>query len=215
MRKVLLFLPILLMASLASFAQQDEGRSPYQMRTLLGPDTEHGFFLAGSMMASEFDGNDGLLAGGKLGWVIDHWFTFGLAGYGLTNPIYIEDLNDQNVNRNIGLGYGGLYFEPRLFSEAAVHVAFPIIMGSGGASFSSSSEYYYNNVSGEWEQYQQESDAFFFVEPGIELEVNISRYFRIGLAGTYRMVDGLNLTQLDPNALNGFSGGVNLKVGAF
>jgi len=214
MKKVLLILPLFIFAAVASFAQEDD-KPTYQMRTLLGPDTEHGFFLAGSMMGSKFNGNDGLLAGGKLGWVIDHWFTFGLAGYGLTNPIYIEDINNQSVNRNIGLGYGGLYFEPRLFSSQAIHVAFPVIAGSGGASFSTTSQYYFDEASGDWVEYENESDAFFFIEPGIEMEINISKHFRIGVAGTYRYIDGLNLSNMDGNALNGFSGGINLKVGVF
>ena len=60
-----------------------------------------------------------------------------------------------------------------------------------------------------------DSDAFFVVEPAVNLEFNVTQFFRIGLEAKYRYVNGLQLINTNANMLNGWSGGLNFKVGKF
>lgn len=217
MKKAFIFCASLLLAT-AAFSQENTDNKPkrdFKMRTLLGPDTEHGVFFAGSMYGTKIQDQDGILVGGKIGWVIDHWFTLGAAGFGLANPVYVDDNTSNDVSRGLSMGYGGLYFEPRVLAEMPVHVSFPIILGSGGAGFSNNNEYYYNNTTNEWEPYEDEADAFFVVDAGLEVEINVARNFRLGLGGSYRHFETLNLTNMDADALNGFSAGFTIKLGVF
>ena len=215
MKKALILCSTLLLATFALAQDAPREKKSFEMRTLLGPDTEHGVFFAGSMYGTKIDDQDGILVGGKIGWVIDHWFTLGAAGMGLANPVYLDDNTGSDVSRGMRMGYGGLYFEPRILSEAPIHVSFPIIVGSGGANFTNSNEYYFNSQTNEWEPYEDEADAFFIVEPGVEIEINVARNFRLGLGGSYRYVEALNLQNIESDALNGFSAGFTIKLGVF
>ena len=212
----LIAIGLLIALGTTATAQDAPSRSKsYNMKTLLGPDTEHGIFFAGTMNGTKIQEQDGLLLGGKLGWVIDHWFTVGFGGYGLTNPINLNSDPATNSTQTLQMGYGGLYFEPRVLSEQAIHLAFPIIVGSGGANLASNNDYFFNEVTNEWEPYTDQSDAFFVVEPGVELEINIARNLRVGLGGSYRFVEGLNVNSLESDALDGINAGVTMKIGVF
>jgi hypothetical protein len=60
-----------------------------------------------------------------------------------------------------------------------------------------------------------ETTAFFVVEPGLEVEVNITRFFKIGIGASYRLVRESDLSTVSDNDLSGFSGGLSLKFGKF
>jgi hypothetical protein len=55
----------------------------------------------------------------------------------------------------------------------------------------------------------------FVIEPGIDAEINIHKNFRIGLGVYYRIVSGVDYADLTNTDLNGISGQITLKFGAF
>lgn len=57
--------------------------------------------------------------------------------------------------------------------------------------------------------------AFFVVEPGLEVEINVTRFFKIGVGASYRFVRESDLTLVSNDDLSGFSGGFSLKFGKF
>ena len=61
---------------------------------------------------------------------------------------------------------------------------------------------------------------FFVVEPGVEVELNMARFFRMGLGATYRYTNGVVLsypdgTEVPLRALDGLNFHVNFKFGKF
>jgi hypothetical protein len=60
-----------------------------------------------------------------------------------------------------------------------------------------------------------DANAFFVLEPGVEIEMNVARFMRISIGGSYRLTSKLDLMNTDPNALRGFSGNLSLKFGKF
>jgi len=56
-----------------------------KMQTLFGNKSgkvDHGGYGAFTVGYTQIDGKDAILSGGRGGWLIDHHFTNGLAGYG-------------------------------------------------------------------------------------------------------------------------------------
>jgi hypothetical protein len=49
----------------------------------------------------------------------------------------------------------------------------------------------------------------------VDLELNFSRHFRIGIGGSYRYVNGVNLFGLTDGDLSGPAAKVNFKFGHF
>ena len=119
-------------------------------------------------------------------------------------------------------------FEPIVLPMSPVHVSFPIILGVGGVTANPANgwgeynSYYYDN-------YYYDTDVYFVFEPGVDVEFNIAKCFRIALGASYRLTDGINLTYkyldkitsdpvsivIDKNALNSFNASVSLKFGWF
>ena len=159
-----------------------------------------------------------MLAGVRGGWIIDHRFTLGVAGHGLvtqvTNPDYEWNIPGYPFwapsEAQLFLGYGGLLLEPILAYRSPVHIALPVIIGAGGCGYFGSGSYSsddYIDIS--------ESQGFFVLEPGVEMELNVIRLVRLGLGASYRYTSDLDLQATSPTALQGWNGVFTIKVGSF
>ncbi len=68
---------------------------------------------------------------------------------------------------------------------------FPVLVGAGGVAsivdryyYSWDDEYYYETL---------DSEAYFVFEPGVEVEFNMVKFFRIGLGASYRITSDVKL----------------------
>ncbi|NTW23623.1 MAG: hypothetical protein HGA37_02895 [Lentimicrobium sp.] len=150
---------------------------------------------------------------------LGHGFSIGLAGSGFTDCIYGLNYDRPQLSPEgyyIEGGYGGLLLEPVFAPDFPVHLSFPILIGAGGVAFTESQEDYDWN---EWEfednHYVLESKAFLVVEPGVELEFNLSRFVRMGAGISYRFTNSIAVGGKREHLLNGITGAINLKVGIF
>ena len=182
---------------------------------------------------TQIDNKDAMLLGGRVAWIANHRFALGLAGRGFFNNLdsksYYDNNYDPNKDPNYALagGYGGVFFEPIVAWSSPVHVSFPILVGFGGVTATpvnwesyGSGSYYPNN-------YYYNVDGFFVFEPGVDLEFNITKFFRIALGGSYRYtsdvylvhkyyLDGVEQTVKIPNnALRNFNVDISFKFGWF
>lgn len=197
----------LLLASSALFSQE---KKEYEMQTLLGKNISNGGYLGLSMGYTQINGTDALTAGGRLGWVINHRFVIGIAGNGFANSVYNNDpvLQTETI---IEGGYGGIFVEPVIGSRLPVHLSFPIIFGAGNVSLNKS---FYDGAD-PWESYSFDEDTYALVEPGVEIELNMLKCFRIAVGASYRYTTGIHLQNLHSGLLDGISGNVGLKFGKF
>jgi len=63
--------------------------------------------------------------------------------------------------------------------------------------------------------YEYDYDAFFVIEPAVELEFNLARFFRLAAAVSYRHTSEIQLAQTEKDALRGFNYGLTFKFGKF
>lgn len=206
----------------SSFAQApkpvDEG-----MRTLLGgrTDIHHGGWGAPTTHYTRLLDQDALLVGARGGWLIDHRVTIGLAGHGLTtvvrNRAYDAMLVEQAIElrrqSTLSLGYGGLLIEPIIAYRSPVHISLPIIIGAGGVAYAQQRAVTQDDdvLGYRWDDGQ----AFFVVEPGIDLELNLIPLVRLGVGASYRYTSDLDLPATAKDALHGLNVGFSIKVGRF
>lgn len=205
--------------ALPTAAQQLEDQP---IRTLLGGEKKlhHGGWGAPTTHYTRINDRDALLVGGRGGWLIDHRVTIGFAGQGLvtpvSNPAYDDHLlaSGEVLRRksNLHMGYGGLLIEPIIAYRSPVHVSLPLIVGAGGVGYSWNSRF---PEGIDQLEYRDDVQAFFVVEPGIELEFNVIPLLRLGIGASYRYTSDLDLPATAKDALHGFNTGVSVKVGRF
>lgn len=179
---------------------------------------------------TQIDGKNAMVLGGRGAWIANHHFSLGLAGRGFFNNFgsneYYEPNYDPNYDANYSLsgGYGGIFFEPIIFPMSSVHVSFPILIGAGGVATTPMSwDYYYNT-----DYYYYNTNAYFVLEPGVDIEFNITKFFRIALGGSYRYTSDVYLqhkylndldetvyVNIPKNALRSFNVDISFKFGWF
>lgn len=220
--RLFLFPLILTLAAVPSIAQTTD-EAP--IRTLLGggKDLHHGGWGAPTVHYTRLLDQDALLVGGRGGWLIDHRVTIGFAGHGLVtsvaNKAYDSHLIEQGEalqrNSSLEMGYGGLFIEPVIGYRSPVHVALPLIVGAGGVTYGYSSWRPQDPTHYTRDHDRYDAQAFFVVEPGVELQFNVIPLVRVGLGASYRYTSDLELPATAKDALHGINAGFSIKVGRF
>jgi len=213
----------LLLLTLAAVPAISQTTDDAPMRTLLGGDKplHHGGWGALTTHHTRLLDKDALLVGARGGWLIDHRVTIGFAGHGLVTPVgniaYDAHLIEQGEllrrKSSLHMGYGGLLIEPMIAYRSPVHVSLPLIVGAGGVGYSYNSRF--PESIDQLEYREDDVQAFFVVEPGIELEFNVLPLLRLGIGASYRYTSDIDLPATAKDALHGFNAGFSVKVGRF
>ncbi len=212
-------LSIILMLGILLANAQDSYQSD-EVRTIFSKNKSNGGYGAFTMSYSNIGGYDAFVTGGRGAFIFDHTLAIGLGGYGFVNNLdYDYYHNNSGHNLSLAGGYGGFLLEPIIAGKSPVHVAFPILIGGGGVSLVDmyNWDYWENSYPG------YNYDSFFVFEPGVELEFNLARFFRMAAAVSYRYTSEINLyrteiegsDQFGADALRGFNFGVTFKFGKF
>lgn len=208
--------------------------SDNDFKTLFGGKGDHSNGGYGAIMVnySNIADRDALLIGGRGAWIIDHNFGFGIGGYGFmtdpkTDPYLTDPITGLPQKYQIAGGYGGLLFEPIIGAKRPVHLSFPILIGAGGIAYTKHWENTdWENSDHDYKNTYEDSDAFFVLEPGVEVEFNMLKFFRIALSASYRYTSNINLNYKTPGVgeptrigekdmLRGMNYGIALKFGKF
>jgi hypothetical protein len=199
---------------LAQEAEQSERRqrAPGEVQTIFDSSRGSGGYGAITIGYSRIDHRDALIMGGRGEWVIGHGFGLGIGGYGFLNdPVYDAV---QELNFSLAGGYGGLVMEPIIMGWFPVHVALPVLIGAGGVASTSYSASWYDPYE-YWDGFLEDATSFFVAEAGAELELNLVRFFRVSIFGTYRYTTDLHMENTPVDALRGWNYGVTFKFGSF
>jgi hypothetical protein len=155
---------------------------------------------------------DTYLMGARGGWLIDHHLTIGLAGYGfITDRTFYA--SEDYPDASLAGGYGGLFLEANIAPFYPVHVTIPLLIGAGGIAFADQKWYEGNNYDNPASSI--DSDAYFVLEPGLELEVNLIKFMRLGVGGSYRYTSQVSMINSSGSMLHGWNGYFTLKFGWF
>ncbi|MEL6919042.1 MAG: hypothetical protein AAFO99_15100 [Bacteroidota bacterium] len=173
----------------------------------------HGVYLGITAHYGEIDGKDTYLAGLKVAYVANQQFEVGWSGVVFYSQQDLPNLNFSNNEDVIG-GYGGLHLEPIFFSKSRVNLSIPLLIGAGGIAYVDGDRVFDDDFD---DNDVDTSDAFFVIEPGINMLYNVSRYLQLEVGIRYRFSSKIDLSP-DPSPLdriNGFSAGIGIKVGVF
>ena len=200
--------------TLTAMAQENQNEYRSIFNEKADQKISHGGYGAFGVGYTTIDGKDAILMNFKGAWVINHSIALGFSGTGFFNNLSkTADTNEHYL----GGGYGGFYFEPILFPKSPVHLSFPMLIGAGGVS---TIPHNYWDLDWDTHNYQYDYDVFFVFEPGVELEFNMVKFFRIAVGASYRLTNGIILNypvdiEVPTDALDGLNVYLNFKFGKF
>jgi hypothetical protein len=143
-------------------------------------------------------GQTALLLGARGGAVLRRHFVLGAAGFSLVNePSMPSSAQLGAGSHNIKFGGGGFWFAYVLSPEWVVHPTFGVLLGGGSVGYQVTDQ-----TPGFPATYT--SSSFFLAQPEIEVDVNVTRFMRVGVGAYYRVVVGV---KLEDKLTNGDVGG--------
>ena len=209
LKNKLSFIPVavLLLISTSSVAQNDTPKEEYN--ALFNPISIRGNLgiHAGTLNST---GSDLILkTGGSVSVILNHKLGLGVTGTGFFSS---QNLSIDGSQYSMAGGYGGFLIEPILFPKQTFHVSFPIAFGAGEAAYFKDSLGYR-----EWDYSYRNAfyNDFVFIEPGVNFEINVTKFMRFGITGSYLVTNTINTSKLPQTTLDGLSISANLKLGWF
>lgn len=213
MKRIILFAGLFLLIGI-SLKSQDPEFEYYknkEIKTILGRNRAGGGYFSVTTGYSQIDNQNSVLLGGRFSWIASHWVGIGIGGTGFVNELHF----DPGLNRDVFLtgGYGGIYIEPILFPRSPVHLSFPVLIGGGAVSYISNDPVLKSN-------FVEDSEAFLLFEPAAEIELNVTKFFRLAFGATYRFPTEFNVGLFGSDvasaaSLKGASYTVTFKFGKF
>jgi hypothetical protein len=177
-----------------------------QEETLINGPIENGGFGGPVIKIGSINGELGILVGGRGGWIINHSFIIGGGGYGLVNDVKAKVLGPYG-ERYLNFGYGGLELEYVSEPDRLINFSFQTLIGGGGLSWRD------ENV--QVGMRNSDNDTFFIVEPGVNVTLNVTTYFRISGGVSYRYISGVQSPASSNPDLSGLSGVLTFRFGKF
>ncbi len=180
--------------------------------TLLGRrgGTQIGGFGGPVVKLSRVADADAVFSGGRGGVILNRRLVISGGGYSLTTENVRTGFTFPNgESARLGLDYGGIEFEYITRPSRLAHATFYLLLGGGSANYQAT-----RNTGSSTSTQRLESDVF-VLEPMVNLELNVTRWFRVGAGAGYRHVNGSDLPRVTDGALSGGVGTLTFKFGSF
>jgi hypothetical protein len=176
-----------------------------QEQTLISGNIESGGFGGPVIKITKINGESAVLVGGRGGWIINHTFVLGGAGYGLVTNVNAKSTD--SASQYIQMGYGGLDLEYIVSSDNLLHFSIGLLIGGGGIGYQDEKGRFFND--------SHKMDSFFILEPCVQTNLNVTHFFRISAGISYRYISGLKSAMSTNDDLSGPSAVLALKFGKF
>jgi len=190
-------------------------RSGDQIKTLNKNSRHNGFFFALGVKTSAYADQTLVMTGVRIGWIINRSLAIGLDGFGVLPTVKFEE--EVSIDGQAYIKYSslvgktaGIFLEPIFFSNEVIHLTFPISSGIGYLG--------YGNNSWDYEMSEYDSrntDVFWYIEPGANLEINVARSFRVAFGVTKRFTQDTNRKIINDKEFDQLSYFLTLKIGRF
>lgn len=205
MKSIILFLAI----GVAGVIIPVDEMHAQETQTLISNNITHGGFGAPIFGVTSVNGQPSYLRGVRGAWVInltgEHTVNIGLARYRTRTDFSPAEWSGTDTDvPDMRTKYGGFELEYINRTYRLVHFSIQTLMGSGTVRYSG------NNP-----DLNKTSDNYFVLQPGVNLNLNITRWFRLGGGLFYRYADGVNLEGTGSNDLSGIVSFVGLRFGKF
>lgn len=194
---VVLTLIFILAFSVTTFGESRE--------TLVHGDIDHGFYVSQSTKFTSIDGEFAPMLGGRAGWIIDHTFAIGGAGYSMLEKTETDFLvSDRPVE--ILLAYGGLQLTYIEKSHRLVHYEAGVLIGFGGLNYRGPAA----------DADLPNSDHIFIMEPKAAVVLNVADFLQVSSGLSYRWVSGVDHEEVVRNRdVSGLTISLMLSFGKF
>lgn len=187
MKQISMLALLLVGCSTAAFSQKEE--------TVLG---HRGFGLSGvwggsNHQITRFGNTNSYMNGGFFGLEFGKALLVGWSHYELEDQVEWDQLTNQDFKmryNGVVLGYGFGNHKP-------IHPELKLDLASGRVELPK----------------DQSRDKVFVVQPALGVEINVFRWFHLGLSGGYRFVTDSTLPGLNDKDLSGAFGQASLKFG--
>ncbi len=193
--------------------RRDRNTGRGRIKTLAGSMNHSGGFGALSFKSTRFRDEAMILGGLRGGWIINRTLAIGGEGYGVIPTSRYEDIEIGEEVLALG-GYGGMFLELIFFSNEVIHITFPLGAGAGWLGYEYTNEVRNPGFASNTETLLDD-DVFWYVEPGVDAELNIARNFRLAFGISKRFTQDLNIVNTDEAALEKLNYFITLKVGSF
>ena len=214
--KKLTAIMVCIVAATICFAQEDEYEesSRNEIKTIFSKETKATGFGAFDMTFTGMNDGYALLLGGHGGLIFNKKVMVGFGGYGITTPVKFEGIDPSEPLELTG-GYGGFVLGYVLAPREVFHASFPMIIGVGGMDVREADFRY--DINDPLINDRIENSIFVVIEPGAQMEINITRFFRLGVGLSYRFTEGVNLERnnITDEDTSGLAGNISFKFGGF
>ncbi|UCD37859.1 MAG: hypothetical protein JSW54_13730 [Fidelibacterota bacterium] len=185
---------IILAAALPIFAQEE---------VLISGKVSHGGFGGASAKITQVSGQPGFMIGSRAGWIINHKFVLGTSNYNLLSRV---DVPEPGIADDLYLAmeYSGLEVEYIPDSDRLIHYSSHALFALGTIYLRDRNFHRYTN-----------DDFIFAFEPSLSVTLNVVKFFRLSLSGSYRLVFGVESGGLENKDLSGPGAALTLKFGKF
>jgi hypothetical protein len=218
--RLLLFLFLLTVAasSLGTAPSLAQENGEPRDETLFGGVQSSGGYGAPTVALTTLSGETAAMVGGQGGWVLNRRFVLGGALRGIT-PRPKVDLQNRSSgdpeSAQVQLGYLGLLLEYIGAPSKLFHYGVEFVVGGGTVELVDGDAGFRAGAAVSDESFER--SGVFAAELGARAELNVTRFFRIGLSGGYRLVSGANLEKADVSDgdLSAPYGQLSLRFGSF
>jgi len=186
-----LIIPLILLVAVPLTAQEE---------TLISGRVSHGGFGGPSVKITHLNGQAAFMTGGRAGWIINSTFVIGSGNYSLLSKVDVPD----GVTHYLAMNYSGLELEYIPDSDKLIHYSIHTLFAPGTIHLKDS----------DFRRYTSD-DLIFVLEPSLCLTLNVVRFFRISLSGSYRLALDVDSGTLGDKDLWGAGAALTLKFGKF
>ena len=215
--KSLIYYLLLIMALSVSGQKYVDTNNPKdeEIKSLLSKKNDLNAFGAVDLKVGDLKDERGLLVGAYGGFIINRRYLFGVAGYGLVTNVEFDGIVPGRLEPkrlNLYGGYGGILIGTTIASRELIHISIPIVLGAGSFEVVDK-DFFVNNPANS--EFTVENSVFFVAEPGIEIEFNITEYFRLGAGASYRYISGTELENVNDDDVSGTTAMISFRFGRF
>lgn len=185
-----------------------------EVKSLFGKGNELDGFGGGDFRVSTIKEDMTLLTGLYGGMIVNRNYLLGIGAYGIVTENDFKDTypgGTEQKKLNLHGGYGGLLVGATILTKEIVHFSIPILIGGGSVDVVDKK--FLGNFNGS--EVTIEKSAFFVCEPALQLEVNVTRRFRIAAGAAYRYVAASGFKTLTDADLAGFSSSLSFRFGRY
>ncbi|MBT1686838.1 hypothetical protein [Dawidia soli] len=204
---------LLLAAAGNLFAQQETTEEQPQTVFSFKSVQSSGFYGAVTNASTSINGEYANLNGLYFGYFVNQKLFVGIAGAATNTSLRVPEAHKTIAGADLRYQYGhfGLMTEYVMNSNKKVHFAFNLLSGAGFTA------QYLDRERDErrYKNYSHDTDFFVVLEPGAQVEVNLTRWMRVSPGISYRQTIGSDAKGLGDSDLSNVSGNVTLKFGKF